>query len=156
MIGMSLSYQKLLSAKHPELNPETLLPQLWDHGVRSIELRTVSPTACPIETLRAANVFWDYGFQITVHSKALSAKSAVDDVFNPLTHMLAHMRQRELIVTIHPVVGDNVAMLIALSDHIMKHNYPVRIALENNRKMPDGTDGDCVALVLDAVTHKLL
>jgi len=153
MIGMSLSYQKLLSAKHPELNPETLLPQLWDHGVRSIELRTVSPTACPIETLRAANVFWDYGFQITVHSKALSAKSAVDDVFNPLTHMLAHMRQRELIVTIHPVVGDNVAMLIALSDHIMKHNYPVRIALENNRKMPDGTDGDCVALVLDAVTR---
>ena len=153
MIGMSLSYQKLLSTCDPALKPETLLPQLWEHGVRSIELRAVTPTACPVEVLRVANILWDHGFQVTIHSKPRAVESAVKDVFVPLTHMLARMRQRELIVTIHPVVGDNVAMLIALSDHIIKHHYPVRIALENNRKMPDSTDGDSVALVLDAVTR---
>ena len=153
MIGMSLSYQKLLSTCDPALKPETLLPQLWEHGVRSIELRAVTPTASPVEVLRVANILWDHGFQVTVHSAPRAVESAVEDVFVPLTHMLARMRQRELIVTIHPVVGDNVAMLIALSDHIIKHHYPVRIALENNRKMPDSTDGDSVALVLDAVTR---
>ena len=63
--------------------------------------------------LRVANILWDHGFQVTVHSAPRAVESAVEDVFEPLTHMLAHMRQRELIVTIHPVVGDNVAMLIA-------------------------------------------
>ena len=153
MIGMSLQYGSLLKTKDEQLEPEIILPKLWDHGVRSIELRAISPTDCPKEALRVANTVWDYGFQITVHSKPKSVESAVDDVFIPLSHILSHMRQRELIVTIHPVVGDNVAMLIALSDHITKHKYPVRIALENNRRMPDGTNGDSLALVLDAVTR---
>ncbi len=153
MIGMSLPYRSLLKTKDEQLKPEIILPKLWDHGVRSIEFRTILPTDCPMEALRVANTVWDYGFQITVHSKPKSVESAVEDVFVPLTHMLSHMRQRELIVTIHPVVGDNAAMLIALSDHIIKNKYPVRIALENNRKMPDGTNGDSVALVLDAVTR---
>ena len=153
MIGISLSYPKLLSTNDPALKPATLLPQLWEHGVRSIELRTILPTASPTEALRAANILWDYGFQVTVHSSVKSLQSAVDDVFIPLSHILAHMRQRELVVTIHPIVGDNAAMLIALSDYITEHNYPVCIALENNRKLPDGTNGDSVALVLDAVTR---
>ena len=69
MIGMSLSYQKHLSTCDPALKPETLLPQLWEHGVRSIELRAVTPTASPVEVLRVANILWDHGFQVTIHSK---------------------------------------------------------------------------------------
>ena len=153
MIGMSLAYKQLLSAKDPALDPDILLPQLWEHGVRSIELRSISPKACPAEALRVANLLWDCGFQITVHAQAKSAESAVNDVFAPLSDILANMRQHELTVTVHPVVGDNAAMLVDLSDHITEHNFPVRIALENNRKMPDGTNGDSAALVLDAVTR---
>ena len=153
MIGMSLAYKQLLSAKDSALDPDILLPQLWEHGVRSIELRSISPKACPAEALRVANLLWDYGFQITVHAQAKSAESAVKDVFAPLSDILANMRQHELTVTVHPVVGDNAAMLVALSDHITEHNFPVRIALENNRKMPDGTIGNSAELVLDAVTR---
>lgn len=152
MIGMSLSYRKLLENDDALLKPETLLPKLWEHGVRSIELKTISASDSSVDVFRVANLLWDYGFQVTVHSTAVSASSAVEDVFAPLAGLLTGMRQRELIVTIHPVVDDNVAMLTALSDYIIKHRYPVRIALENNRKMPDRTDGDSLALVLDAVT----
>ena len=153
MVGMSLSYQHLLSTDDPALKPGVLLPKLWERGVRSVELRSVSAADNPFDVLRVANLLWDYGFNITVHSKAKSTQSAVNDVFGPLAQLLVNMRQRELVVTIHPIVEDNAAMLTALSDYIMEQKYPVCIALENNRKMPDGSNGDSVALVLDAVTR---
>lgn len=153
MIGMSLSYKKLLSADDDGLKPEILLPKLWAEGVRSVELRAVSPSEPADNVLKVASLLWDYGFSITVHGKCRSVESAANDVFAPLELMLSNMRQKELIVTLHPIKGDNTAMLTALSDHIADNNYPVRIALENNRKMPDNTDGDCLALVLDAVTR---
>ena len=153
MIGMSLSYKKLLYADDDGLKPEILLPKLWAEGVRSVELRAVSPSEPADNVLKVASLLWDYGFSITVHGKCRSVESAANDVFAPLELMLSNMRQKELIVTLHPIKGDNTAMLTALSDHISDNNYPVRIALENNRKMPDNTDGDCLALVLDAVTR---
>lgn len=153
MIGMSLSYKNLLLAETGELSPEILLPKLWERGVRSIELRAVSPTEPPENVLKVASLLWDHGFCVTVHGKCKTVEGAIDDVFAPLEGMLAHMRQSELVVTLHPIDGDNAAMLTALSDHISENNYPVRIALENNRKMPDKSDGDCLALVLDAVTR---
>jgi len=151
MIGMSLQFMQLLSNKDEDLRPEIILPKLWEHGVRSIEFRSVSPSHSPADVLRIANVMWDYGFNITVHGETKSAQTAVEDVFAPLSDMLANLRQRELVITVHPIVDDTVEMLLALSDYIIEHNYPVRIALENNRKMPDKTIGDSVALVLDAV-----
>jgi len=151
MIGMSLSYEELCDTCNEKLKPESLLPKLWDKGVRSIELRQVKWNEDPSEVLRVANIIWDYGFQITVHGRAQGIDSAVEDVFVPLEKLLRNMRQRELVVVIHPVVGDNAVMLTALSDHIIENGYPVRIALENNRKMPDLSDGNSLALVLDAV-----
>lgn len=153
MIGMSLSYKNLLYTEDEELKPRVLLPKLWERGVRSIELRAVSPTEPRENVLKVASLLWDYGFCVTVHGKCRSVESAVADVFDPLSEMLSHMRQSELIVTVHPINGDNTAMLIALSDHISKNGLPVRIALENNRKMPDKSEGDCLMLVLDAVTR---
>ena len=72
MIGLSLSYKELVSTQNPDLKPELLLPKLWQHGVRSIELRAMSSSACPDEVLRIANLLWDYGFQITLHSASPS------------------------------------------------------------------------------------
>ncbi len=151
MIGMSLSYAQLLENNDEELKAEVLLPKLWDHGVRSIEFRSVTPTDSPSEALRMANMVWDYGFNITIHAETKYVSRAVEDVFAPLVDILDNLRQRELVITVHPIVDDTVEMLLALSDYIIEHNYPVRIALENNRKMPDKTIGDSVALVLDAV-----
>lgn len=151
MLGMSLSYKNILSPEDEALKPDSLLPKLWDRGVRSVELRAVRHTEEPENVLRAADMLWDYGFQVSVHSVCKSVQSATEDVFGPLSLMLAHMRQPKLTVTVHPIVGDNAEMLIRLSDYITEHRYPVRIALENNRKMPDKTDGNSLALVLDAV-----
>jgi len=79
-----------------------------------------------------------------------SLETAVSDVFAPLKKVFP-LKQKKLNVTVHPIVGDNAAVLCALSDHIEKENLPVTISLENNRRLPDKTEGDSVALVLDAV-----
>ncbi|MBQ6703034.1 MAG: MBL fold metallo-hydrolase [Clostridia bacterium] len=153
MIGMSVAYKILSGKEEGENRPEILLPKLWNHGVRSIEIRNVQANADPSEVLRIANLLWDYGFNITVHGKTKTVEGAVSAVFEPLKLVLANMRQNELIVTIHPVQGDNAVMLTQLSEHISSNHYPVKIALENNRQLPGGADGDSLSLVLDAVTR---
>ena len=80
MIGISLRYRNQLSSDDPALSVAALLPKLWEHGVRSIELRGVSANSDPKEVLRTANLLWDQGYHITVHSSAKSVESAVEDV----------------------------------------------------------------------------
>lgn len=152
MIGISLPYIWLLGDEQLS-KPEVLLPQLWGKGVRSIELRMIPAGEKPENVRRAADILWDYGFEITIHATAKTAENAVAEVLTPLSAVIAHKRQSNFIVTIHPIVGDNTAMLLKLSDYLYDHNYPVRIALENERKLPDKTMGDGLKLVLDAVTQ---
>ncbi len=153
MTGISLPYKWLLGEHSSLGRPDIFLPQLWDKGVRSIEIRTVSAEADAEEVLRAAEPILKYGFNITVHAKVKTVENAVAEVIDPLLLLLKRLRQRELIVTVHPIMGDNAAMLRALSDCITENGHPIRIALENERKMPDKTEGDSLALVLDAVTE---
>ena len=148
MIGVSLSYEFL--SKNDGLG--VTLSSLWSRGVRSIELRMVPAGESPEKVLRIANVLWDYGFKITVHSSSRAVETAVEDILYPLSSILAHKRQSEFTVTIHPIVGDNVLLLRTLSDYITEHKYPIRIALENERRLPDKSYGDSMSLVLDAVT----
>ena len=138
MIGLSLSYKWLLGDRGTLESPEAFLPQLWERGVRSIEIRTVPAGADADEVLRASEQLLKYGFNITVHARVKTVENAVDEVLRPLSLLVEKMSQKELIVTVHPIVGDNVAMLCTLSDCIVENGYPVRIALENERKMPDG------------------
>ena len=151
MIGISLPYTWLLGDEQLP-KPEVLLPQLWEKGVRSIELRMIPAGEKPENVRRAADILWDYGFKITIHATAKTAENAVAEVLAPLSAVIAHKRQSNFIVTIHPIVGDNAAMLIALSNHIISQGYPVKIALENERKLPDKTEGNGLALTLKAVT----
>ena len=151
MIGISLPYKWLCGGKGLPVSPSVLLPQLRRRGVGSIELRTVPIGGDPTEVLRVADLLWEYGFSVTVHANAKSAEGIVTEVLQPISAILKHLRQRELIVTVHPIVGDNAAMLRTLSDEAAKAKYPVRFALENQRLLPDKSEGDSLALVLDAV-----
>lgn len=147
MIGVSLPFGWFSDAA--DITP--MLIRLKNHQVGSVELRTVRPHHQPDAVLAAANTLWDAGFQITVHGSVSTLETAVDDVFAPLSQLLPALRQDSLNITIHPIVGDNTAMLLALSDHILRQKLPVTIALENNRRLPDKTQGDSAALVLEAV-----
>lgn len=152
MIGVSLSYkQAVKDAQLPEF--DRVLQRLWQKGARSIELRMVPAKADPAEVRRMADLLWDHGFRITVHGTTKTAETAVEDVLVPLEELLAHRRQPWLTVTVHPVVGDNAAMLRALSDYAYGHGHPIQIALENERRLPDKTEGDSLSLVLAAVTE---
>ena len=107
----------------------------------------------PEDVLRAAELLWSYGFSITVHAEMKSEASAVGDVFTPLSLLLNSLKQKTLNVTVHPIDGDNATVLNRLADHVEENEYPVMIALENNRLLPDKTDGDSAALVYEAVSR---
>ena len=152
MIGVSLPFE-WLCGKEESLgnNIDSILQALKARGAESIELRTVFLRHNPSEVLRVAEMLWDHGFSISVHVKAHSAELAVSEVFDPLSDLLANLRQERLTLVLHPIVGDNVSMLNALADYRDSNGYPVTIALENNRLLPDKSEGDSVALVYDAV-----
>lgn len=153
MLGVSLPFNWLITGVGDIGERFSFLEKLRYLGVDSIELRTVEPFYDPSDVLKAANFLWDFGFTLTVHSRVLSENSAVNDVFSPLSGVLKHLRQKKLTVVIHPIVGDNVKVLQSLSDHIYFLGKDVYIALENNRLLPDKTEGDSAALVLDAVNN---
>lgn len=152
MIGVSISTKWLIDGGSIPTPATKFLPELYNHGVRSLELRDIKPGFDPDRIYTSANILWDFGFNVTLHARANSVETAVEDVFAPLRKVLKHMRQEKVVVVIHPVVGDNSSMLIALSDHIKQNDYPVVIALENNRLLPDKTEGDSTEFVLEAVT----
>lgn len=151
MIGVSLPFAWLATGEGVLGDREAVFAALRARGVESVELRTVRADCDPAEVKRAADAVWDAGISITVHGQLKSAETAVQDVFAPLTDLLAGLRQDRLTVTVHPIVGDNVGAMKALSSHIEAHALPVRIALENNRLLPDKTEGDSTALVLETV-----
>ena len=152
MIGVSLPYEWLAGkTSEPLGDPKELLVRLRNRGVDSIELRTVFLRHDPKEVLRVAEFLWDLGFSLTVHVKAHDRERATEEVFAPVREVLEHLRQEKLTLTLHPVKDDNAAMLRELAAYRDAHGYPVVIALENNRLLPDKTEGDCAALVFDAV-----
>ena len=151
MIGVSLPFKWLLDGEGTLGDRDALLDELKQSNVRSVELRSVKPDTLPDDVKSVAEMLWDKGFMITVHGTVSSVETAVENVFKPLESVLAVLRQPSLNVTIHPVVGDNAKMLTNLSDYIRKNSLPVTIALENNRLMPDKTEGDSAELVLNAV-----
>lgn len=148
MVGVSLPLSLFDEGKEAERQP--ILNYLKKEGVESIELRTVRAYAEPAAVRRAMDLVWDEGFFLTVHGEAKSLEGCVEDVFAPLAEAFP-LRQKRLNITVHPIVGDNAALLCALSDHVLEKGLPVTLSLENNRRLPDKTEGDSVQLVLDAV-----
>ncbi len=152
MIGVSLPLDWLITGEGLADSVDDVLSALKAEGVRSIELRTVRAHHTSCEVLRVAQGLWDNGFLISLHGDVKTDEGAVQELFTPLKELLKGLRQPTVNITIHPICGDNVKLLNNLADYIEQNELPVTIALENNRLMPDKTEGDSVALVLDAVT----
>ena len=151
MLGFSLSFDWLGTGEGLPEKVDAVLNALKAEGVKSIELRTVQEYHKSEDVLRVAERLWDEGFTITIHGTVKNEETAVSSIFSPLNKLFENLRQPIIKVTIHPIDGENVKMLNTLADYIEKNNLPVVIALENNRRMPDGSEGDSVKLVLDAV-----
>ena len=150
MIGVSLPFSWFWDDNCTQLYH--FLDVLAADGVSSIELRTVRAQHTPEHVLSAVRLLWGKGLLCTIHGEVKSAESAVTDVFAPLALLLQEpFRQDSINITIHPIPGDNASMLKALSEHIEANQYPITITLENNRRLPDKSEGDSVAVVLQAV-----
>lgn len=152
MLGVSLPLDWLITGDGLDLTRKAAFKLLKQNNVRSVELRTVRARHCAADIKTVAEMLWDYGFMITVHGEVTSVDTAVSEVFSPLCELLPVLRQPSLNVTIHPLQGDNVEMLTLLDRHITENGLPITIALENNRLLPNKAEGDCAALVLEAVS----
>ena len=151
MIGISLPLDWLITGQGLPESVDTVLSALKDEDVRSIELRTVRSRHNAADILRVAQMLWNRGFFISIHGDVKTVENAIDELFTPIALLLKNLEQPSINITIHPIIGDNVAMLMAIADHIDKNDLPVTISLENNRRMPDKTEGDSVALVQEIV-----
>ena len=152
MIGVSLPLDWLITGEGLPEKVDDVLSALKAEGVRSIELRTVRSFHSASDVRRVAEFLWDAGFNISLHGDVKTADCAVTELFSPIKELLANMRQNTINITIHPINGDNVKMLTDIADYIEQSGVPVTVALENNRLLPDATDGDSAAFVLDIVT----
>ena len=152
MIGVSLPLDWLITGEGLPERVDHVLSALKAEGVRSIELRTVRTYHTAGDVRRVAELLWDNGFEITLHGDVKTAGGAVAELFTPIKELLENLHQKTINITVHPINGDNVKMLTAVADYIEQSGLPVTVALENNRLLPDKTEGDSEALVLDAVT----
>ncbi len=150
MIGISLPFKGVFDKDYLQKYKPVLI-KLKESGVQSIELRIVRKDADPTEVLNTADFLWNLGFQITVHGEMNSIETAVSDVFVPVGLLLNNLRQDSLNINVHPLNGDTVKALISLSNHINSSGCPVTISLENNRRLPDKSEGDSTALILDVI-----
>ncbi len=152
MIGVSLQYRGLKGEEDlPFRNPDSFLTTLFEKGVRSIELRSIGGNEDREKVHEITKYIWSHNMTVTVHGHVHGEETAVEDVIGPLRGILSDLRQKEVIVTVHPTPYDNVKILKTLSDYIIDNNLPIRIALENNRFMPDNSRGDCIGFVLGIV-----
>ncbi len=168
MFGVSVPYKYLRDGRDifgefpfEKGSPCPLAAYLVSLGAGSAELRQVGPSEDPADVLRAARILWNAGLAVTVHGKVKSLKSAVSDVFDPISLLIENLPyeiQKRVNVTIHPIaapdcdfLSENVKMLTDLVRHVIENDLPVSIALENKRLMPDDSFGDCCPLVRDAV-----
>lgn len=150
MIGVSLPLDWLITGEGLPESVEDVLSALKAEGVRSIELRTVRAHHSARDVRRVADFLWDKGFQISLHGDVKTADGAVAELFTPTKDLLENLRQKMINITVHPINGDNVKMLSAIADYIEQRGLPVTVAIENNRLLPDKTEGDSAALVLQA------
>ncbi len=151
MIGVSLPLDWLINGEGLSLDVDHVLTALKSEGVKSVELRTVREHHSAFEVRRVADRLWDCGFQISLHGSIKTAENAVTELFTPIAEVLKNLRQPTVNITVHAVVGDNVKMLTDVADYIEQNGLPVTVALENNRLMPDKSEGDSATQVLSIV-----
>ena len=150
MIGVSVPFKGFFDEEAmTRLRPA--LERARELGAESAEIRNIKPGYDPDEVVKMAGFLTGLGFSLSIHGGMDSPETAVEDVFAPLSKILPGLKQINLNITVHPFDGDNSSALRNLSDYIIEKGYPITIALENKRLMPDGSQGDCAAYVLDAV-----
>ncbi len=154
MIGVSLPFSELVSGR--DLGSDRFLDDLFEQGVRNIELRPVPAEQDAQSVFVAATRVWRHGMQISVHTSPRSVTTAVCDVFAPLKEILKAQKQEKMILVLHPVSGtilfdDNRRMMETLAGVIDRDQNGAMLALENNRLMPDHSDGDSADFVMRVI-----
>jgi len=162
MIGVSLAPGLF----HPETASEAvrllssqaggcrrLLKALKAAGVSSVELRTVPGNMPPDLVAEMADRIADCGMGFTVHCGIRNPQTACEGILRPLEKVL----DRAPVVTVHALADEDETALAL--QNILSESTPLRIALENSRKLPGGEYGDSkpmIARIVKAVNHPRL
>ncbi|MBO5913591.1 MAG: hypothetical protein J6Q76_09000, partial [Clostridia bacterium] len=151
MIGVSLPLDWLITGEGLPQSVDDVLTALKSEGVRSVELRTIRAHHTADDIKRVAEHLWNAGFLISLHGSVTVEDAVVSELFTPIKELLKVLRQPIVNITVHAITGDNEKMLTAVADYIEQNGLPVTVALENNRLMPDKSEGDSARSVLETV-----
>ena len=137
MIGVSLPITCLMESA-------PLLKELWDRGVRSVELHSVALTTEAEAVACAASALWERGFQITVDLAPLDAAVAPSEILAPLSLLWRKMPQECLPVVLHLPRDGEAGCVRSLAEYAEQNAYPIRLLLSNE---PDGTESGMETLL---------
>ena len=127
----------------------SLLSELWDRGVRSVELRSVNPKTDTELVAHIAAELWGRGFQITVDIAPFDISATPAEILAPLSLLWQKMPQECLPVVLHLLRGGEETCVRALAEYAEKNAYPIRILLSNEQA---GTESDAETLLALAET----
>ena len=154
MFGVSLQYSTLRCYVERKECPEygdndRLFRALWRAHVRSVEVRAVAPGSDPHEVEAIIRFLWSKGMNVTVHGSMRSSETAAHDVLDPLRTILPWVRsvQNFLTITLHPIARANKEAISSILVDADVNDFPIKLAIENNRYMPEGEDADTTEFV---------
>lgn len=162
MIGISLNPAWLMQDVKDEFalklldsfgGRDEMLDCLKRAGVGSIELRTITPDMDPDDILDVFILLLKRSFNVTVHGTLRERDSAEISIFAPLSKVLRDCITDRLVITVHPLPSghETIKALTLLSDYAKNYHTEIVFALENNRLMPDGSEGESSSMILDLV-----
>lgn len=157
MIGVSLPLACLEKS-------DLLFAELWDRGVRSVELQGVSLSTEPESVASHAAELSKYGFQIVIDLTPFDVSASPSEVLAPLSRLWAGIQQKRLPVVIHVTHGTEMSHLRNLAEYAQQNAYPILFllsdetgglgsGLESLLTLTEAIDRQNVAICLDIDQH---
>lgn len=115
----------------------SLLEELAEQQLDTVELRAVSNNFSPQDVLTAAENVVRHGLGITIHG-SMRGNDTAESFYSPYQSLFRADLQEVYNITVHPLEHRERTeqLLTELCDAADRHAYPVQITLENNRHKP--------------------
>ncbi|MDB5085431.1 MAG: Xylose isomerase-like barrel, partial [Bacilli bacterium] len=145
---------------------KTLLKELKDEGISSIELRNLPRTTDVEVSKRVIHTVWDAGLDVTIHGHVGGQFQGplFADLYPSIKELILHsgIFQQDIMMPIHAYAASEGSKqelsdkTVELFQHwaamVKREQIPLRFAIELNRKKPAAVDpGDTCAGVLQMI-----
>lgn len=129
---------------------EKLLENIRRAGAASIEFRSVSAGADPLQVLAAFRQCRQAGLSVSIHATTPEDLRRAENFFRPYEELFGEEWQQRFTLTMHALGSKETscAVLARLAAIAREKSYPVQLLLENSRRKEPGDAGNSCEAVL--------